>query len=207
MFWRCQSRTTELMRDENVVVLEPDLHVRRHRELAATITGLVEFRGFERIVLDCSNVEACFPDAVLPIVALVRKYREEGVRFDVRLPRNEQLRRLFVNSNWAWLMSPEQYAASVLNHDLNLPAMEYKDHDQQYSFVRGTIDRILKVTRHLERSHLRGLEWSLNEISDNVLLHAESSTGGIGQLSIRPNSRELEFVVCDAGSSGERGLS
>lgn len=187
------------MADENIIHMASDLHVRRHRELAAKIVDLVEFRGFERIVLDFGRVEICFPDAVVPIVALARKYRQDGVRFDVRLPKIDKLSRLFINSNWAALISPEQHPASTYSGDLNLAATEYRDHDEQHAFVRETIDRILKVTRHLDRSHLRGLEWSLNEISDNVLVHAESATGGIGQLSIRPSSRELEFVVCDAG--------
>ncbi len=191
--------SAQLMTSENVIIAGKEPNVRHHREFAKTLKSLIDFRGFERVVLDFQHTEICFPDAIVPIVALAMRYRAEGIRFDLILPRQARLERLFVNSNWASLISPHKYPASNYAHDLNLPAAVYKDQDEQYSFVKAAIDRILKVTRHLERSHLRGLEWTLNEVSDNVLLHAESSIGGIAQLSIRPHSREIEFIVCDSG--------
>jgi anti-anti-sigma regulatory factor len=184
---------------ENTIKIGSDFHVRDHRVFASKLKELIEFRGFERVHLDFSQTETCFQDAALPLTALVRKYRHEGVQFKIELPRFDRLRRLFINCNWARLMSPTEFPPPDERSDLNLPATEYRDDGEQHQLVRGIIDRVLKVTQHLERSHLRAFEWSLNEITDNVLLHSESATGGIAQLSIRPRSRELEFIVADAG--------
>ena len=49
----------------------------------------------------------------------------------------------------------------------------------------------------LERDVIAGLEWSINEITDNVLNHAECSEGGIAQG--RHFTRNVAFVVADAG--------
>lgn len=184
---------------ENTLAMPPNVHVSRHREFVSAFVNLIEFRGFEKACLDFSATNECFQEAVLPIVALVRRYAGEGVAIELKLPRHERLRRLFINCNWAHLMCPQEFGYFSERQDLNLPARSYRDETEQYAFVRDVVDRILRVTSHLDRSHLRALEWSLNEVSDNVLLHANSDLGGIGQLSIRPNSREVEFVIADAG--------
>ena len=51
----------------------------------------------------------------------------------------------------------------------------------------------------LKRSDLAAIEWSLNEITDNVINHSESSTGGYVQLSTLKSRNIVEFVVSDAG--------
>jgi hypothetical protein len=58
----------------------------------------------------------------------------------------------------------------------------------------------------LDRSRLKALEWSLNEITDNVLNHAESSVGGIVQVVHFVKRQLVEFYVCDAGIGIPRSL-
>jgi hypothetical protein len=57
------------------------------------------------------------------------------------------------------------------------------------------------VLRNMEinRSALAGLEWSINEITDNVLNHAEARLGGIVQASTYPSQQLIGFTVVDAG--------
>jgi hypothetical protein len=51
----------------------------------------------------------------------------------------------------------------------------------------------------LERPVVAGLEWSINEITDNVLNHASADRGGFVQVSTFPGSSHISFVVTDAG--------
>ena len=51
----------------------------------------------------------------------------------------------------------------------------------------------------LDRAALAGLEWSLNEITDNVLVHAEAPLGGLVQVSTFTEAKRIMFVVADAG--------
>ena len=47
---------------------------------------------------------------------------------------------------------------------------------------------------------MKAIEWSLNEITDNVLTHAQSPIGGLIQVTnSRRGSRAVEFAVCDVG--------
>jgi len=50
-----------------------------------------------------------------------------------------------------------------------------------------------------QRSDLRALEWSINEITDNVINHAQSPVGGFLHFSSYTVSRAVEFAVCDVG--------
>ncbi len=52
----------------------------------------------------------------------------------------------------------------------------------------------------MHRSDFAAFEWSVNEITDNVLTHSESSIGGLVQVStFQKNKNQVQFVVADAG--------
>ena len=51
----------------------------------------------------------------------------------------------------------------------------------------------------IDRSALRAVEWSLSEIMDNVLNHAESDVGGFVQATAFKERNRVEFIVADAG--------
>jgi hypothetical protein len=59
---------------------------------------------------------------------------------------------------------------------------------------------LLSALSNFDRTHLQGIEWSLNEITDNVLNHSESAVGGFVQVTnFARESQRVEFAVCDAG--------
>jgi hypothetical protein len=59
---------------------------------------------------------------------------------------------------------------------------------------------ILGALPDLKRSNLAAFEWSVNEITDNVLMHSGSSIGGLVQVStFQKNRSSVQFVVADAG--------
>src|SRR5687767_4758297 len=59
----------------------------------------------------------------------------------------------------------------------------------------------------MERSSFAAFEWSINEITDNVLTHAESSIGGIVQVStFQKNKKMVQYLVADAGETIPRTL-
>src|SRR3546814_3921186 len=60
--------------------------------------------------------------------------------------------------------------------------------------------RSLGAIPDLARSDFAALEWSINEITDNVIVHSESPIGGLVQVStfVR-NQKVVEYIVADAG--------
>jgi anti-sigma regulatory factor (Ser/Thr protein kinase) len=51
----------------------------------------------------------------------------------------------------------------------------------------------------LKNDIISALEWSINEITDNVLNHSKSESGGIVQISTFPQSHSISFAVADSG--------
>ncbi len=57
------------------------------------------------------------------------------------------------------------------------------------------------VIRNMElpRDIISGLEWSINELTDNVLNHSLSDIGGFVQATTYPHHRTIAFAVVDGG--------
>ena len=136
---------------------------------------------------------------MLPVVCTCLKYSADYIKFEIKLPILDKLRRLFVNCGWAHLISPSQFIASGAEIADNIPAVQFNDQSRQDHLVNQSIDRLLRRIGHLGRDDLRAIEWSINEICDNVLNHSNSIIGGLFQLNIIRAAKEVEFLVADAG--------
>ena len=63
----------------------------------------------------------------------------------------------------------------------------------------SSLMEVVMGNMELERDVITGLEWSLNEITDNVLNHSESAHGGLIQASTMREHQKIQFVVADSG--------
>ena len=124
--------------------------------------------------------------------------RREHVDLSVVLPDKDELRRLFLNTNWAHLLEPTSYERSDTVHDRHMAAHRFTDSDEQQQLVNVFMDVVMR-NMTLERDVIAGLEWSINEITDNVLNHAECEEGGIVQISTFRDARKVAFGVADSG--------
>ena len=163
-------------------------------------------RGFEDIVLDFTECTAAFPGPMLALCAEVSRRRDAGVDFDLRLPTDNWLGRMFVNSNWAQHIQPERYPESSYRGYARVPMTQFETPRQQQSLVDRMVDAILCSQTELSRGDLGAIEWALNEITDNVMNHAESPIGGLAQLVNYKQSGRVEFVVADPGIGIPRSL-
>ena len=154
--------------------------------------------GYQDIILDFSRCESAFPVGMIPLLPHTDALRREGVDVSVELPDTEQLARLFRNANWAHFLEPERYSKSDTVHDRHLAAQRFDDSAQQQRLVNEFMDVVMRNLT-LERDVIAGLEWSINEITDNVLNHAECEEGGIVQVSTFREARKVAFGVADSG--------
>jgi len=184
---------------ENTVVFSDEMHISDIRQVEKYITWLIEFRGFERILLDFTHCRTVFSESMIPLVCYVLERQHEGVVFSLRLPVYERLRRLFVNCGWAHLIAPKQIRDPGQAVGDNIPLLRFTDQSEQDEIVNLSVNQLLKTLSFVTRDDLRALEWSVNEICDNVLNHSLSEIGGLFQFNLLRFSREVEFVVADAG--------
>ena len=154
--------------------------------------------GYQDVILDFSICDSAFPSGMLPLLSSADLLRREHVDLSVILPEKDELRRLFLNTNWAYLLEPERYQESDTVHDRHMAAHRFTDSDEQQQLVNVFMD-VVMGNMTLERDVIAGLEWSINEITDNVLNHAECEEGGIAQVSTFRNTRRVAFGVADSG--------
>jgi hypothetical protein len=173
---------------------------------AADITGALvclyqtQKAGFDDVILDFSGCTAVLPTPILAICARVINMREKGVGFSLLLPKKHELNRHFVNANWAHLLGPTENRPSQFRGFTILPATHFRDSDEQHQAVNRILDGILGAIPGLSREGLAALEWSVSEITDNVLVHAQSPVGGLVQMSMfKRTTKRIEYIVVDAG--------
>ncbi|CUU14662.1 conserved hypothetical protein CDS [Bradyrhizobium sp.] len=174
--------------------------------ITAALHNLIHKQGYSDITLDFSKSGFIHASVMLPLVAQARLYQLAKVDFELIEPDEERSRRLLQNTNWAHLINPVKFEARDNRNQLHLSAIQYRTADEQFSAVDRSMDVILKNLKGLDRSRFKALEWSLNEITDNVLNHAESPVGGIVQVMTFPKRQLVEFYVCDSGIGIPRSL-
>jgi anti-sigma regulatory factor (Ser/Thr protein kinase) len=122
------------------------------------------------------------------------------------MPSEQKTTLLMSNTNWAHLLSPGQFEAKVGSDLMHLYARQYRTSEEHFQAVDDSVRVMLNSLEGIDRSRLKALEWALNEITDNVLNHANSPIGGIMQVVTFPRRRRVEFFVCDAGVTIPKSL-
>lgn len=172
-----------------------DLHF-----LLAVIGRLVDKQGHETIILNFSQCAATFAGPMLALACQIMKRRALGIATELILPDDSVLARLFVNANWAYLIDPEHHESSRFRGITQVPATHFTSPPEQQTAVNVVMSALLGSLREFSRSDLAAIEWSINEITDNVMVHAESPTGGLVQMTtFSRRQRRVEYAVCDAG--------
>jgi anti-anti-sigma regulatory factor/anti-sigma regulatory factor (Ser/Thr protein kinase) len=184
----------------NIIKIVGKLEIGNFHNLLAAFYDRVEKKGYQDVVLDFSECIATFAGPMSAICTQVCKYRHESMEFKLILPEKDNLRRLFKNTNWAYLIDPINFERSSFRGQLHVPITQFSTTEEQTTAVNTMMDAVMGSLTDFSRSDLAAIEWSLNEITDNVINHAQSKIGGFLQLStFRRNHKHVEYTVCDAG--------
>lgn len=187
--------------NENIISVAGQFTVAEFHRLLAAMYNLTSKCGYEDLVLDMTSCSAAFPGPMLAVCSQVAQLRQEGVTTQLILPVSEKLRRLFLNANWAHIIDPLNNAKSSFKGLKQVPTTQFTTFDEQYYAVNTIMDNILSSLDGFSRGDIAAIEWSLNEVTDNVINHSESNIGGFVQLStFQRNKKLVEYVVCDAGA-------
>ncbi|UGY27730.1 DUF4325 domain-containing protein [Bradyrhizobium septentrionale] len=184
--------------ESNRIIFEGNLR-EETRSALVCIFQLIQKLGYQDVVLDFSATRYVDAGMMLPISSYAAYYRKNQIDFSLIEPTDPVLRRLFINTNWAHFIDPQQYALNSRRRSNNLPALQFLDSDAQHDVVNQAMEILMETIKVQERTQLKALEWALNEITDNVLNHAESSIGGLVQIQSFPTKNRVSFYVADAG--------
>jgi hypothetical protein len=129
---------------ENVVFIPGDFFIGEVRSAIADLNNLIDFRGYSAITINFTKVTSCFPDAMLPLIATVRRYQAEGVRFKAIPPTYEPLRRTFNSSNWCHLIDPRHFGSSDDQRPDRFPTHPFRNSQEQFLVVNELMDRFFE---------------------------------------------------------------
>lgn len=178
----------------NDAIGPPDLH-----RLCAALHQSVD-RGLTEVTLDFSACSGVTQAVMLPIMPIVAQYREtQGIALELVLPRDQRLARLFENANWGYHIDPANYPANRYQGG-HVPALRFGEDgaDGQATILNRVLELIVR-NLDTSRDTLKAVEWSLGEVMENVIVHAESEIGGFVQATAFEAGNAVEFVVADAG--------
>lgn len=191
---------SRIFRKNNKLIFQGSFGLQQlHRPLAGLHQAIQE-AGYVDVVLDFSDCEAAYPPPMLALCAQVAKLHYEGVDFSLVLPKSERLQRLFRNTNWAYFIDPRQFEPSTFRGYTQLPATLYSSDEDQSRAVNRIVNAILGAIPDIARKDFAALEWAINELTDNVLVHSQSPVGGLVQVStFERKKKRVMFIVADAG--------
>ena len=185
----------------NRILVSGDFTIHEMPRLIAAMHTTISNRGYRDIVLDFTRCTRTYAGPMLGIVTRAQAYWSEGVDIVLELPKQENLRRLFLNTNWANLIEFRQFPESTFRGYRQVPVKKFTNANEQHEAVSGILRILLSALSNFDRADLRAIEWAINEITDNVINHSRSPVGGFVQVTNFPGvSRRVEFAVCDAGS-------
>lgn len=167
------------------------------KDLCSAVS-LFKESGSKKLNIDFSRVTHAYPNGMLPLIASLESLRQQGIEINAKLPQKDNVRRLFSNVNWAHHISPNQFAKSEAYHDRHLISRFFSSGSEQNSCVNDFMDVVLR-NMPVPKDIVSGLEWSINEVTDNVLNHSESAFGGIVQASTYLKNNSINFAVADSG--------
>ena len=151
-----------------------------------------------RILLDLNNVHFAHPSGMAPLVANIRFLHEQGYEFHVVLPESTFLADYFQKAGWTQGIEGTRVEfKSGRPNDTYIPLLSYDTHNELNLIINEALRHFSRIAS-FKKGVLDGLEWAINEVADNVLIHSGGSRGWI-QLSQQPNKGLIDVVVVDCG--------
>ena len=188
-----------LLAESSVYVAPSTFSAQSLPEILAKLHHAISFDKKRDITLDFSKTTAAFEAGIIPILPIVAKYREKDrVNFNVKLPESSRLESIFLESNWAYYLEPDRFELKEARSDTHRPAIRFSTPKEQFDAVDKILGLVLTAS-DVDRSVMKAMEWSLNEIIDNVTNHAGKNSSGFVQSTWFKNSKLIEFVVADGG--------
>lgn len=181
--------TIRLPERSRVVQFREFIDFRRH---------LSALDGTASVLVDLSHVRFAHPSGMAPIVAEIRRLTAEGWQFDVALPDDDFIAEYFHKAGWVAAITGESSGSGfALPGSSFIPLTLYESAAQLNPVLT---DALRHFTHHsvYESGVLEGIEWAINEVADNVLIHAGGVPGWI-QLAEQPKKGMMEIVVVDCG--------
>lgn len=176
-------------REDNVITIHSLQNYNCVNAFIRALYSGFEKAGYEEFVIQFKDIQGVFPNAAVPIAGLIDFFRKE---------KNLLVGGKSYNENLQAILSPYE----LPNRQDALPRAlgkiwKFQTSKDIYEIQTALINE-LRRNDIFANGVLEGIEWSINEIMDNVLNHSQESCGFImGQ--IHKSTKHVAFTIYDAG--------
>ena len=176
-------------REDNVITIHSLQNYNCVNAFIRALYSGFEKAGYEEFVIQFKDIQGVFPNAAVPIAGLIDFFRKE---------KNLLIEGKSYNENLQAILSPYE----LPNRQDALPRAlgkiwKFQTSKDIYEIQTALINE-LRRNDIFANGVLEGIEWSINEIMDNVLNHSQESCGFImGQ--IHKSTKHVAFTIYDAG--------
>ena len=133
---------------------------------------------------------------MLGIIAITAELRLQGTEIEIYLPKLRTSREFFEVTNWAHLLDSQISKADRANKKHFV--QQFTNFEELPVVIHKFMDIVMGHIV-MPGDILSALEWSVNEICDNVINHSASTVGGFLQVIAYPKNDIIAFTVADAG--------
>jgi hypothetical protein len=132
---------------------------------------------------------------VVPLIALISEYSARGWVFDIAIPQEPLMAAYWRSTGWLQAILEEELPNALMQKTYT-PIVRFDNHHTLNAAISDALN-VLSISSEYPTGVLSAIEWTLNEIADNVLVH--SQTLGWMQVIARPSRKSIDFVVADCG--------
>lgn len=179
---------------DGTITFPVELDLKNYKFCLAALHSLRKARR-KRIRLDFSECEKAAPSAMIGLISQLGS----GVAFEYIPPSDKKLAAVFKKNCWEFYIKREPFdytpKSAVGSTTLMHLTSAYSVHDT----VDQVIMTILSGMPSISRQELQALEWSLNEVLDNVFNHGQAPNGAYVEATVFKKKRVVDFVVSDDG--------
>jgi len=156
--------------------------------------------GAEGLTIDFSLTKRAYPDGMVPLISTVSALRGHSTpKVNVVLPVDDDLRGVFEGVGWAeYLGAPVAEFQEIPRITRNFtPIRPFRTSAEAGQLHAGVVQVLLSQSR-LAQWVPEAIHWSLWEVMDNVLRHAETQCGWVQAVTFR-EKKHVNIVVADGG--------
>lgn len=172
----------------------PELDLKSYKFCLAGMHKL-EKAGNEPIILDFSKTIKAAPSAMIGIISQL----SPEIDYGFSSPEDKKLASIFKKNCWEFHILRQPFDAIPKSISGSTSLIHVTSSSQVHLAVDQVLGTILAAVPGIERPQLQALEWSLNEVVDNVFNHGDSRNGAYLEATIFKKKRVVDFVVSDSG--------
>lgn len=188
----------EVRASRNTLEIFGDLRLSTLDELTSSLHRLAVEARYPDIILNFRNLQPLTTSVIPPLAAYLRYLTKNyKVEYSYLAPFNNVLEARIKNTGLGHYIDFRRFEKPKIR-SAKPALMQYSNVEECDQVSDVIVNHVLR-TANLDRKKLAALEWSINEITDNVLNHAHSSVGGFAIYHKIPKTNIVEFTVADCG--------